>query len=79
MSNIQLGAILPNFNRALDICKGNGSETDLAATLGCTARSIYKWRRGMLPAAILQLMRCPDTLVALASDAPLHDTTNSST
>lgn len=69
MSNAEPRDVLPSFNRALDECKGKGSEPALAAQLGTTARSIYKWRRGKLPAVVQQLMKCPETLRALAEDA----------
>lgn len=78
MATFKTPETLPLFNEALNICKGNGSEAELAAKLNCTPRTVYNWRRGKLPTALLQLLNCPDTLRALADDAKLgsNDTTH---
>lgn len=60
--------VLSNFNEALNQCKGDGSEEELAARMGCTARSLYNWRRNKFPPIIYQLARCPEALAALSRD-----------
>jgi hypothetical protein len=60
--------VLPNFNEALNRCKADGSEEELARLLGCTARSLYNWRRNKFPPILYQLARCPEALAALALD-----------
>jgi hypothetical protein len=81
MAAFKTPATLPRFNQALNSCKGDGSEAELAAALNCTPRTVYNWRRGKLPTAVMQLLNCPEALRALADDIQLgsHDTTHLST
>lgn len=69
MTNFRPLSVLPNFNAALDQCRGERTEVELAREIGITPRTLRKWRQDDLPRGIKKLAtKCPDALIAYIRD-----------
>jgi hypothetical protein len=71
--------VLPHFNAALNACKGEMSEEELAARLGTKARTLGHYRRGRLPKGLRGLLNCPEALHGLILDFQNQQNTTTDT